>query len=102
MTEQNNVREVIIIGSGPAGLTAALYAARAELKPLVIAGIQPGGQLTITTDGENFSGFPDGIQGPDLMMNITKQTERFGAKVAQESVVSVDFSRPASSSEPFK
>lgn len=89
--------KVIIVGSGPAGLTAALYAARAELKPLVIAGIQPGGQLTITTDVENFPGFPEGIQGPELMANLTKQTEKFGTQIVQETVVSADFS-----AKPFK
>lgn len=82
---------LIIIGSGPAGLTAALYAARAELKPLVVAGLVPGGQLTQTSEVENFPGFPEGILGPDLMLNMQKQVEHFGARIVQESVVSVDF-----------
>ncbi len=83
---------VIIIGSGPAGLTAALYASRAELKPLVIAGLTPGGQLMLTSEVENFPGFPEGIQGPELMANMTKQVERFGTEIINEDVTAIDFS----------
>jgi thioredoxin reductase (NADPH) len=90
---KSDVYNTIIIGSGPAGLTAALYAARAELKPLVIAGLKPGGQLMDTTEVENFPGFPEGILGPDLMENMTKQVKRFNTEILPENVESVDFNR---------
>jgi thioredoxin reductase (NADPH) len=93
----NEVRELIIIGGGPAGYTAALYAARANLKPLVIEGFQWGGQLMITSDVENYPGYADGIMGPEMMQDFRRQAERFGTDFLTDDVTRVDFS-----AEPFR
>jgi thioredoxin reductase (NADPH) len=91
------MHDVVIIGTGPAGLTAAIYAARANLKPVIYAGVMHGGQLTTTTEVENFPGFEHGIMGPKLMTEMTSQAERFGTQIIYETITKVDFSK-----QPFK
>ncbi|MEX2513656.1 MAG: thioredoxin-disulfide reductase [Cyclobacteriaceae bacterium] len=97
MSQETEVIKVLIIGSGPAGYTAAIYAARAGLSPVLFTGIQPGGQLTITNDVENYPGYPDGVMGPQMMEDFRKQAERFGTDVKYGVVTKVDFKE-----RPFK
>lgn len=90
---EENILDCVIIGSGPAGFTAAIYAARADLKPELYTGLEPGGQLTTTTEVDNFPGYPNGITGPELMMDLQKQAERFETKVHYELITKVEFSK---------
>lgn len=90
---EQNILDCIIVGSGPSGFTAAIYAARADLKPELYTGLEPGGQLTTTTEVDNFPGYPDGVTGPQMMMDLQKQAERFDTKVHYELITKVEFSK---------
>lgn len=90
---EQNILECVIVGSGPSGFTAAIYAARADLKPELYTGLEPGGQLTTTTEVDNFPGYPDGVTGPQMMMDLQKQAERFDTKVNYELITKVEFSK---------
>lgn len=90
---ENTVLDCVIVGSGPAGFTAAIYAARADLKPELYTGLEPGGQLTTTTEVDNFPGYPNGVTGPEMMLHLQKQAERFDTKVHYELITKVEFSR---------
>jgi len=93
MSENIERIKCLIIGSGPAGYTAAIYAARADMKPVMYTGMEPGGQLTTTTEVDNFPGYPDGVDGPTMMVDLQKQAERFGTRILTQDVVSCDFSK---------
>lgn len=90
---EDNILDCVIVGSGPAGFTAAIYAARADLKPELFTGLEPGGQLTTTTEVDNFPGYPNGITGPEMMMDLQKQAERFETKVHYEMITKAEFSQ---------
>ena len=90
---EDNILDCVIVGSGPAGFTAAIYAARADLKPELFTGLEPGGQLTTTTEVDNFPGYPDGVTGPQMMMDLQKQAERFETKVHYEMITKAEFSQ---------
>jgi len=92
---EQNILDCVIVGSGPAGFTAAIYAARADLKPELYTGLEPGGQLTTTTEVDNFPGYPNGITGPEMMMDLQKQAERFDTKVHYELITKVEFAKEA-------